>query len=428
MDVEAVMEFLSNVTMLQRLPTSSIKKIAQLVLVKQYERGEHVIREGETAHGAYFIYQGEAVSDSVSAKDENQSEYHFQKYDYFGLFAKLHPVDVIASTKLTCLLLPLQHCTLLEPNSSWSGDKNVEDCSLVESILHMESIEVNIFRGITLPDAPKFRHTFGGQLMGQALAAASKTVDCLKLVHSLHVYFLLGGDNNIPIIYEVKRVRDGKSFATRSVNAIQNGCVIFTMLASFHKEEEGFEHQEVTMPCVPDPETLLSMDELRERCSMDPRLPNNYNNRKVAPGFFVPWPAEIRFCEPINSTNQTNLPPRLIYWLRAKGKLSDDQALHRCVITYASDLMFGGVSAYPHRGKGLDISSVSLDHSMWFHRPVRADEWLLFVITSPYSGNDRGFNSGQVFNRKGELLVSLTQEALMREVKVHKNPTHESKL
>lgn len=275
---------------------------------------------------------------------------------------------------------------------------------------------MNIFSGITLPDAPKFGKVFGGQFVGQALAAASKTVDCLKIVHSLHALFLLVGDFDMPIIYQVHRLRDGNSFASRRVDAIQKGIVIFTLLASFQKEEEGFDHQEALMPSVPDPETLLSMEELRERRLTDPRLPRTYRN-KVAAAEFVPWPIEIRFCDPQTKTNQNKSPPSLSYWFRAKGKLSDEQALHRCVVAYASDLIFLNVSLNPHRKRDLKTSSFSLDHSMWFHRPFRADDWLLFVILSPTAYNARGFCSGQMFNTKGELVVSLSQEGLIRQAK-----------
>ncbi|KAL7002502.1 Acyl-CoA hydrolase 2 [Sarracenia purpurea var. burkii] len=250
----------------------------------------------------------------------------------------------------------------------------------------------------------------------QALAAASKTVDCLKIVHSLHAYFLLPGDIDVPIIYQVHRIRDGNSFAIRRVDAIQKGNVVFTLLASFQKEEEGFDHQEALMPTVPEPEKLLSMEELRERRLTDPRLPRTYRN-KVATTKFIPWPIEIRFCEPSTGTNQTKSPPSLRYWFRAKGELSDDQALHRCVAAFTSDLMFISVSLNPHRKKGLKPTSVSLDHAMWFHRPLRADDWLLCVMESPSAYNARGFCSGRMFNRKGELVVSLTQEGLIRKAK-----------
>ncbi|XP_011093142.1 uncharacterized protein LOC105173170 [Sesamum indicum] len=416
MNSGSVIEFLGCVPLLQRLPSSSLKKISQLVSVKRYDQGDYIVREGEAADGIYFIWEGEAeVCGSFHADDKNRPEFHLKQFDCFGhgMVSSSQPADVIALSKVTCLVLPNEHTNLLKPKSIWSADETQEKLPLVERILHLDPVDVNIFQGITLPDAPKFGKIFGGQFIGQALAAACKTVDCLKIVHSLHAYFLLIGDFDIPIIYQVHRVRDGKSFATRRVEAIQKGNVVFTLLASFQKEEEGFDHQVATMPSVPDPETLLSMEELRERRLIDPRLPRTYRN-KVASVQFVPWPIEIRFCEPNTSTNQTKSPPSLRYWFRARGKLSDEQALHRCVVAYASDLIFLQISLNPHREKGLKSASVSLDHAMWFHRPFRADDWLLYVIDSPNAHSARGFVVGRMFTRKGELVVSLTQEGLLR--------------
>ncbi|CAM9002639.1 unnamed protein product [Rhodiola kirilowii] len=415
MDKEAVSEFLGCVPLLQRLPGLSVKKIADLVRFQHYETGDYVIQEGRAGDGIYFIWDGEAeVYGPGNPEERSRSEYQLKRYDYFGhggLNANfVEQTNVIALSKLTCLVLANEHCHLLQPKTIWNADGT---SSLVENILHVESVEVDLFKGITLPDAPKFGKVFGGQLVGQALAAASKSVDCFKLVHSLHAYFQLIGNFDIPILYRVNRLRDGKSFATRQVEAIQKGNIIFTLIASFQKDEVGFEHQEVAMPSVPDPETLLSMEELRERRLTDPRLPRSYRN-KVAKASFVPWPIEIRFCEPTNNTNQTKSPSSLRYWFRARGGLSDDQALHRCVVAYASDLIFLSVSVNPHRSPGSNISSVSLDHAMWFHRSLKADDWILFVISSPIGQSARGFVTGQMFNRKGELIVSLTQEGLLR--------------
>ncbi|KZV37823.1 acyl-CoA thioesterase, partial [Dorcoceras hygrometricum] len=442
----AVIEFLGGVPLMQRLPSSSLKKIAQVVSFKRYDQGDYVVREGDVADGIYFIWNGEAeVRGSFHADDVNRPEFQLKQYDYFGhglvstaftasvqvllwesdaiaaITTSTHQADVVALTELTCLILPSEHMNLLKPKSIWSSDEALEKDSLVEQILRLDPVDVNIFQGITLPDAPKFGKVFGGQFVGQALAAASKTVDCLKVVHSLHAYFLLVGDFGMPIIYQVHRVRDGKSFTTRKVEAIQQGKVVFILLASFQKEEEGFNHQLATIPSVPYPDELLSMEDLRDRRIFDTRLPRTYRN-KVATAEFVPWPIEIRFCHPNTSTSYTKSPPSLRYWFRARGPLSDDQALHRCVVAYASDLIFLQVSLNPHREKGLKSSSVSLDHSS-----LRADDWLLFVIESPTAHAARGYVTGQIFSRKGELVVTATQEGLLRRARIP-TPSAASKL
>lgn len=179
------------------------------------------------------------------------------------------------------------------------------------------------------------------------------------------------------------------------------------------------------MPSVPPADMLLSIEELRERRIIDPRFPRTYRNKLVM-SKYDPWPIEIRFCAPSTYTNQTKAPASGSYWFRAKGKISCDEALHRAVVAYASDFIFLAVTANPHRARDLRIYGVTLNHTMWFHRPVKADDWLLFVLESPSAHAGRGFCSGQIFNRSGELVVSLVQEGVLRTAKTP-NPTTRAK-
>ncbi len=269
-------------------------------------------------------------------------------------------------------------------------------------LLDLEAIEVNIFRGLS-PDETRQR-VFGGQVAAQALMAAGRTVD-KGLVHSLHAYFLRAGDPTVPILYEVDRIRDGRSFTTRRVVAIQHGLAIFNLSTSFHVPEEGLEHQ-LPMPDVPDPDTLPS---LRERLEPVPAELREFLTR--------PRPIEFKYMGelPWHRTGEPRSPHQRL-WIRAAGALADDPLLHACVITYASDMTLFDSILLPHGIHWDDPSfmGASLDHCMWFHRPVRADEWLLFDQDSPAAYGARGLARGSLFTRDGILAVSLAQEGLVR--------------
>jgi acyl-CoA thioesterase-2 len=268
-------------------------------------------------------------------------------------------------------------------------------------LLDLEPIEVNIFRG-TQPEEERQR-VFGGQVAGQALMAAGRTVATGR-VHSLHAYFLRPGDPAVPILYEVDRIRDGRSFATRRVVAIQHGEAIFNMSASFHVDEVGPEHQ-IAMPEVPDPDTLPTLPErLKEwRAAL-----NNWYDR--------PHPIDQRYIGSISWTSGADPDPRQRVWLRADGRLPDDPLLHACVAAYASDLSLYDTIIRPHevRWEEGNFMGASLDHCMWFHSAFRADEWLLYDTDSPVATGARGLARGFFFDRSGRLVVSMVQEGLVR--------------
>jgi acyl-CoA thioesterase II len=272
-------------------------------------------------------------------------------------------------------------------------------------LLDIDPIELNIFRGSSPKD--RWQRVFGGQVLGQALVAASRTVES-RTCHSLHAYFLRAGDPQTPILYQVDRSRDGASFSARRVVAMQHGEAIFTMSASFQVTEQGLDHQ-IPMPEVPAPESLRSEHEWRIEIASD--LPEH-----VRSWFRRPRPIEIRPVEPANRFAKGAHPPHQIVWFRAVGHLPQSEALNQCVLAYASDMTLLDTSLLPH-GFNLfsgNLQLASLDHAMWFHRPFRADEWLLYVQDSPSASGARGFNRGQVFRRDGVLAASVAQEGLIR--------------
>ena len=273
-------------------------------------------------------------------------------------------------------------------------------------LLSLEAIEENLFRGRSQDLG--FRQLYGGQVLGQSLSAASQTVEEARHVHSLHGYFLRPGDASMPVVYSVDRVRDGGSFSTRRVTAIQKGNPIFTCSASFQYDEEGFEHQG-QMPEVVGPENLPSEVEIAR--AMADQLPEHIRDKMLCAK-----PIEVRPVTEKDPFNPKPGDPVKYVWFRADGTLSDSQALHKYMLAYASDFGLLTTSLMPH-GKSVwhkDMQIASLDHALWFHGNLRADEWLLYAMDSPWAGNARGFSRGSIFNRAGQLVASSCQEGLIR--------------
>ena len=254
---------------------------------------------------------------------------------------------------------------------------------------------------------------YGGQVIAQALQAAQMDVTDGKIAHSLHAYFLRGGEEGPPIDYHVARDFDGHSFANRRVIASQDGRPILNLTASFQHPEDGLEHDAAQMPQVPAPEQLKTAQQLRIEAMDKLDGPHSETLRSL---LLRPRPIEMRPIEQLHWMRDIPLPPVSNTWVRVVAPLPDDPALHRAVIAYFSDNTLLGTSLLPHglswiRG---EITSASLDHALWFHRPARADEWLLYTTDSPWSGGGRGFNRGQIFNRAGELVASVAQEGMIR--------------
>jgi acyl-CoA thioesterase II len=276
------------------------------------------------------------------------------------------------------------------------------------SILDLEPLEVNLFSGRS-PQVT-WQRVFGGQVVGQALVAACRTVDVAQRPpHSLHGYFLLPGDPKVPIIYNVDRIRDGRSFTTRRVTAIQHGQAIFAMAASFHCEEPGLMHQ-ADMPKVPAPEDLPSEAEIKERVlPLMPEPVRRYYERER--------PIELRPVEYERYLGKVVADGRFHVWIRATGRLPDELAIHQCVLAYASDMTLLDSALIPHGRTVFEksIMAASLDHALWLHRAFRADDWLLYAQESPNLGGARGFTRGLIFARDGALIASVAQEGLVRE-------------
>jgi acyl-CoA thioesterase-2 len=286
------------------------------------------------------------------------------------------------------------------------SDANPAATSLL-AILALEPLGNNRFRGRSPQNG--WRRVFGGQVIAQALSAASSTVSEERPLHSLHAYFILPGDPAIPILFEVELVRDGGSFTTRRVVARQGDAAIFVMSASYHKHEAGFSHQ-IPMPEVPDPDNLPSEAEIKAR--LLPQLPDFMN---------TPWsvglPIELRPIDMSRFERGGKRQPAQNIWFRINGALPDEPGLHRVALAYASDYSLLDTALIAHGRSLFDpkLMLASLDHAIWFHRPFRADDWLLYVEDSPWAGDARAFCRGSIFSRDGLLVASVAQEGLIRE-------------
>jgi acyl-CoA thioesterase-2 len=272
-------------------------------------------------------------------------------------------------------------------------------------VLKLEQIEENIFRGVSHTVGSK--RVFGGQVLAQALHSAQLTVPEERKVHSMHGYFILPGDVKKPIVYMVETLRDGRSFTTRRITAVQNGKAIFNMAASFQIQEEGRSHQ-ITMPNVLPPESLVNDQELAKMYA--------HKISPIAKAFLErPRPIEFRPVEKNYIVYNEGQQPFRHVWMKAKGDMPNDPNIHRMVLAYASDYNLLTTAMKPHNLNFQNVILASLDHAMWFHREFRMDEWLLYALESPSSSNARGFTRGSVFNQQGELVASVVQEGLLRE-------------
>ncbi|MEQ8557689.1 MAG: acyl-CoA thioesterase II [Henriciella sp.] len=278
------------------------------------------------------------------------------------------------------------------------------------SLLELERLEVDLFRGITPENEAERERVYGGQVIAQALAAAYRTVDEDRACHSLHAYFIRPGDPKRPIIFEVDRSRDGGSFTTRRVVAIQHGQQILNMSASFHVHEDGWDHQH-KMPETKQPEELKSHEDFREM--FKDRIPEDMRKH-----WDRPRPFEMKEISGINPFDPKPKSDVNQVWFRTTREIDVPPAMHHCMIAWASDMNLLGSSLRPHGLHWMNpkLMTASLDHTIWFHAPIRADQWLLYAMDSPKAGNGRSFNRGSIFTREGKLVASTAQEGLMRKL------------
>lgn len=287
-----------------------------------------------------------------------------------------------------------------------TSDNKTEAVQELIEILDLETLELNLFRGVS----PKvgWQRVFGGQVIAQALIAAQRTVEPDRNVHSLHAYFMRPGDPSVPIIYEVDRIRDGKSFTTRRVVALQHGHAIFSLSASFQYDEEGYDHQ-IAIPDIPAPDALPGEAEIRDHYLSNATPP-------VKAYWERPRPIEIRPANMMDYFTRDKREPVQSVWVRTTGEIPKDRKLEAAVLAYLSDMTLLDTSLYAHGTSVFDknLQVASLDHAMWFHRPADFKDWLLYVQDSPSASGARGMTRGSLFNRNGVLVASVAQEGLIR--------------
>lgn len=288
------------------------------------------------------------------------------------------------------------------------GSKTPEQLvTKLTNLLTVEELDTDLYRGPRLPGG--VGRVFGGQVIAQALVAANQSVDDELVAHSLHAYFMRPGNEDFPIIYRIERDRDGRSFSTRRIIALQKGKPIFNMAANFQRPEEGLSHQ-FAMPDVPPPESLISRYDYW-KANIE-KIPEPYRKR-----FLQQRAIEFRPVEHMALPVPEKRPPHIAAWFRTVAPLDGDRREHQAVLAYASDSMLLGTSTLPHGVHDIShpgLQMASLDHSLWLHEDFRADEWLLYATEAPWSGHARGFNRGQIFARDGRLVASVAQEGLMR--------------
>ncbi|KAL3681093.1 hypothetical protein R1sor_024049 [Riccia sorocarpa] len=419
---EQALVLLRTLPLLQQLPEDSLPEIADTLKTFHYGPGETIVQHNTGGERLYIIWRGEA---KVVSPPEETSIGHTESTlrcgDYFGLASPVsarqsYRADVFAVSEVTCLQLAHDRADLIGNSSVWNWS---EPSITVESCLLVEKIEPNLFKSV-VPERNyrrKVRNTFGGQTIGQALIAASRTVDPGYTQDSLHCYFLRTGKENDPVEYKVERTRDGMSFATRHVQAIQFGKIIFVMYASFKRPEDtpSFEHNTNPMPSSPSPDELIQDEVHYDNFLMDPRLPLSVKQRYA--GVKLPLgPVDVRPCENRDRFRAVKTEARLSLWMRARGRVSDDAVIHGGAACYCSDIALLGVALRPHpENKQSRLQMLSLDHSMWFHGPFKADEWFLYEVTGPWAGDGRGLCNGRIY-QNGELVVTVTQEGLLRQL------------